>query len=62
MVLHVKHVPKRSEGKSSLGANSVELYSREGLLSVHTKVSQCPTSVKNEKAYWYEAFWGRDPK
>ena len=53
MVIHVRRVPERSEGNLSSRGVSVKLCSRGGLLSVHPKVSQCPTSVKNGMAYEY---------
>ena len=51
MVFHVRRVPKRGEGNPGLRRGSIELCSRGGLLGMHLKISQCPTSVRNGKAY-----------
>ena len=45
--------PERNERNPGLREGSVKLCSRGELLSVHRKVSQCPTSVMNVKTYEY---------
>ena len=61
MVLHVRRVLKRSEGIPSLRGGSMELCLRGGLLGVHPKISQCPTSIRNGKTYEYIIKHGQHP-
>ena len=61
MVLHIRHVLKHSEGIPSLRGGSMELCSGAGLLGVHPKVSQCPTSIRNGKTYEYIIKHGQHP-
>ena len=53
MVLHIRRVLEHSKENYGLRGGSMELCSRGGLLGVHLRVSQCPISVRNEKAYEY---------
>ena len=53
MMFNVRCVPIRNEGNPGLREDSMELCAIGGLLGVHPKVSQCPTSVKNGKTYEY---------
>ena len=53
VVLHVKRVPKCNEGKSWFERRLGGTLFEGRLLSVYPKVSQCPTSVRNEKTYEY---------
>ena len=52
MVLHVRRVLECNERNPGLRGDSVELCSMR-IVRCAPKVSQCPTSVRNGKAYEY---------